>query len=165
MNEFSLTMEAGEEIVFGPVTSSKTTSISGGAGPSQGSVSRTVGRTVGVTNRRVIIEDSQAPDRSQAIPNDQVQMISIKRKQVGGQETITIASLQTASGDKVKVDLPGIDARQESLLRQTFPSAQIGESKGLSKGATIAIVVVAGLAALCCFVTFGVPLILRLFNR
>ena len=84
MSEFtSVEMQPGEEIVFGPVTSTKTTSFSGGSGPSQGSISRTVGRTVGVTNRRLVIEDMQDPGKSTVIPNDQVKKVFIKRKKKG----------------------------------------------------------------------------------
>lgn len=166
MNRFSSTeLEAGEELVFGPVTSSKTTSFSGGRGPSQGSASRTVGRTVGITNRRVIIENTQSPDKSRVVSNDQVQSVSIKRKQRGGRATITITKLQTATGTSVKVDLPGIDAGKESLLTQTFPNAEITEPKGMSKGVIIAIAVVGGLAVLCCLITFVGPLIASLFAQ
>ena len=156
MNKFTnVEMQPGEEIVFGPVTSTKTTSVSGGTGPSQGSVSRTVGRTVGVTNQRVVIEDTQAPGKSTVIPNDQVQKVFIKRKKKGEQESLTIAEIVTATGGKVKVDLPGINASRESQLSEVFPNAEISQASGLSKGAIIALVV-AGLAALCCLaVTFG----------
>lgn len=163
MNKFtSVEMQPGEEIVFGPVTSTKTTSVSGGGGPSQGSVSRTVGRTVGVTNRRVIIEDTQDPGKSTVIPNDQVQKVFIKRKKKGERESITIAKIETATGSTLKVDLPGIDANREAQLDETFPNAEISQAKGMSTGVIIALVV-AGVAVLCCLaVTFG-PLILRLF--
>jgi hypothetical protein len=163
VNEFtSLEMQPGEEIIFGPVTSTKTTSVSGGGGPSQGSISRTVGRTVGVTNRRVVIEDTQDPGKSTVIPNDQVQKVFIKRKKKGEQESITIAKIETATGSTVKVDLPGIDARREAQLGEIFPNAEISQAKGLSTGLII-VIVVAGLALLCCLVTYGIPLILRLF--
>ena len=53
-------LEAGEKIVFGPVTSTKPASLSGSGGPGQGqgSLSRTSGRTVGVTNQRVCIREA-----------------------------------------------------------------------------------------------------------
>lgn len=166
MNGFNqTTLEAGEEIVFGPVTSTKTTSFSGGAGPSQDSISSTSGRTVGVTNRRVVIEDMQSPEKSKIIPNDQVQRVSIKRKQKGGQETITISKVETASGAAVKVDLPGISARQEPRLNEIFPNAEIGAAKGLSKGLIIALAVVGGLIVICCLITVVGPLIGQLFAK
>ena len=163
MSEFiGIELQTGERIVFGPVTSAKTSSFSGGAGPSQGTVSRTTGRTVGVTNQRVIIQDAQAPDKIQSIPAEQVQRVSIKHKKLGGQDTITIAQVRTASGTTVKVDLPGIDARQEGLLKETFPNAEISTASGPSKGVLIAIGVVAALAIICCLVTFGPLIIARL---
>ena len=156
MNEFtSVEMQPGEEIVFGPVTSTKTTSVSGGGGPSQGSLSRTVGRTVGVTNRRVVIEDTRDPGKSTVIPNDQVKKVFIKRKKQGEQESITVAKIETATGGTIKIDLPGIDARREAQLGETFPNAEISQASGMSTGVIIALVV-AGLAVLCCLaVTFG----------
>ena len=166
MNKFtSVEMQPGEEIVFGPVTSTKTTSVSGGSGPSQGSLSRTVGRTVGVTNRRVVIEDTQVPGKSTVIPNDQVQKVFIKRKKKGERESITITKIETATGGTVKVDLPGIDASRESQIGETFPNAEISQASGTSKGVIIAVAVVGGLALLCCLVLYGVPLILKLFNN
>jgi hypothetical protein len=158
-------MQPGEEIVFGPVTSAKTTSFGGGSGPSRGSVSRTVGRTVGVTNRRLVIEDLQDPRKAKIIPNDQVQKIFIKREKKGERESITIAKVETMTGSTVKVDLPGIDADREAQLGKAFPNAEISQAKGLSTGVIIA-VVVAGLAVLCCLaVTFGPMIAGLLFAR
>lgn len=162
MNEFtSISMQPGEEIVFGPVTSTKTTSVSGGTG----SVSRTVGRTVGVTNRRVVIEDTQTPGKGKTIPNDQVQKVFIKRKKKGDRESITLAKIETVTGSKVKVDLPGIDVDQEAQLGETFPNAEISQAKGLSTGVIIALAVV-GVAVLCCLaVTFGPMMAGFLFTK
>jgi hypothetical protein len=120
---------------------------------------------VGVTNQRIVIEDMQSPEKSKIIPNDQVQRVSIKRKQRGGQETITIAQVTTAAGATVKVDLPGINASQEARFGEVFPNAEIGAAKGLSKGAIIALAVVGGLIVICCLVTFVGPLIARLFAQ
>jgi hypothetical protein len=159
MTEFSsVEMQPGEEIVFGPVTSTKTTSFSGGTGPAQGSVSRTVGRTVGVTNRRVIIEDTQNIGKSTIIPNDQVQKVTIKRKKKGERESITIAKIETATGSSIKVDLPGIDTRRESKLSETFPNAEISQASGLPTGVIIALVVV-GVAVVCCLAVIVGPML------
>ena len=165
MTEFTgVEMQPGEEIVFGPVTSTKTTTVSAGTGPAQGGVSRTVGRTVGVTNRRVVIKDLQNPANSTVIPNDQVQKVTIKRKKKGEQESITIAKIETATGSSIKVDLPGIDARRETQLSETFPNAEVSQASGLSTGVIVALVV-AGVVVVCCLaVTFG-PLIAGLLAR
>ena len=152
----SIELEAGEEIIFGPVTSVKTTRLSGGAGPSQGSISRSSGRTVGITNRRIIIEDMQNPARSQVVRNEQVQRVSIRRKKQG----ITVASVQTAAGP-VRVNLPRVSPQKESLLAATFPNAEIGAPKGLPKGVVIAASVVVGFVALCCIVSIVGPMLSR----
>ena len=157
MNGLKVTkLEKGEEIVFGPVTSTKTTSFSGGAGPSQGSISRSSGRTVAVTNRRVIVEDLDDPNRSRFVSNDDVKRVSIKRKNQG----ITIAKVHTAS-ETVNVHLPRISPEKESLLAATFPKAEIGAPKGVPKGVVIAASVVAGLVALCCLAAIVGPMISR----
>jgi len=157
MNGLEFTeLEAGEEIVFGPVTSVKTTSFSGGAGPSRGGISRRSGRTVCITDRRIIIEDLEDPARSRVFPNDHVQVVSIKRKKDG----ITVAKVQTGSRT-VRIDLPGISPQKESLLATTFPNAEIGTAQGLPKGAVIAASVVVGLVALCCLVSIIGPMLSR----
>ena len=164
MSQLSTDMQAGEEIVFGPVTSTKTTSVSGGGGASQGSLSRTVGRTVAVTDQRIVIEDTQDPTKSTTVPNHEVQKVTIKRKKRGEQVTITIAKVETATGSTVKVDLPGIDARREAQIGEVFPNAEVAEAKGLPTAAIIAIIVVGLLAVCCAAVTFG-PLIAALFAK
>ena len=47
--------------------------------------------------------------------------VFIKHKQREGQPTITIAQVQTASGATVKVGLPGINPRKETLLGDSLP--------------------------------------------
>ena len=157
MNELKHTeLQAGEEILFGPVTSIKTTSFSGGTGPSQGSISRSSGRTVAVTNQRIIIEDVDDPTQSTVISNARVERVSIKRKKLG----ITIARVQTASGT-VNVDLPRVGLEKEPLLATTFPNAEIGTPKGIPKPVVIAAGVVGGLLALCCLVSVVVPMLTK----
>ena len=87
--------------------------------------------------------------------------VFIKHKQRGEQPTITIAQVQTASGATVKVGLPGINPRKETLLGETFPNAEIATDKGALgfQGAKIAVAVVAGLVILCCLVLFVGPII------
>jgi hypothetical protein len=111
---------------------------------------------VGITNRRIIIEDMQHPARSRVVPNEQVQRVSIKRKKRG----ITVASVQTASGT-VSVNLPGVSPERESLLGTTFTNAEISVSKGLPKGVVIGASVVVGLMALCCLVSIIGPMLSR----
>ena len=149
-------LEPGEEIVFGPVTSTKTTSFSGGAGPSQGSISRSSGRSVAVTNRRVIIEDLDDPSRSSVVPNDSVERVFIKRKKQG----ITIARVETGSAS-VHVGLPGVGLQKESLLAATFPNAEIGARKTVPRGVVIAAGVGAVLLALCCLVAIIGPMLTK----
>jgi hypothetical protein len=167
MTEFTrVEFEEGEGMVFGPVSISKARGFAVGGRASQPGTSRTVARrTVGITDRRLIIEDLLRPDRSRIIPNDQVQTVSIKRERFGPRETITIARIRTDAGASVNLNLPGIEAGKESLIGDTFPYAQITEGKGPSKGVLVAIALIAGLALLCCMTLYVGPLIARLFAQ
>jgi hypothetical protein len=119
----------GESIVFGPITSSSTTSFSGGTGAQQGSVSKSSGRTVGVTNQRVVVEDLDSPDKTQTYSNDTVRRVYVKRTQRGNVATLTLSRIETASGQVVKLKIMGIPAQAESRLKETFPNAEIAQDK------------------------------------
>ena len=162
MNRFRrIELEDGEKLAFGPVTRTKTTTFSAGPGGAQGSgfgtpgsqlqqegISWSSGHTVGITNRRVIVEDLQSPDKSKIVPNEAVSRVFIRRKG----DTFAIAKVQTASGQTFKLNLGGIPIQDEPLLQQTFPQAEITTSSGIlsSKGCLIALIVVGVLAALAC---------------
>ena len=134
MRGFKFTeLEEGEKILFGPITFTKTTSFSstGGAGPGPATrhqVSKVKGSTIGVTDRRVIVEDLESPDKTRITPNEKVQRVFIKRKQKGGRQTITLSKLQTTSG-QVKLNIQGLPAGAEGVLKETFPNAEIAEDK------------------------------------
>jgi hypothetical protein len=164
VNSFNFTeLEAGEELVFGPVTSTKTTNVSGSSGaPGQGGIfSLTSGRTVGVTNQRVIVEDLESPDRTQVVPNANVQRVFIKRQQRQGQSSVNLVKVQTASGP-VKLDIKGLPAQAEAMLESTFPNAEIVHGGGSKVGLIIAIVVLGGIFLLC-VLPFIIAAVGRLF--
>jgi len=155
-------LETEEKIVFGPITKTRTTSISGGSGPGQqGGLSRSSGSTVGVTNRRVIIEDLDTPKMTQIIPNANVQQVFIKRRQRKGQPSLTLVKAKTTSGRTAKLDIKGLPAQAETTLQETFPNAEIVQSKG-GIGSKILLIVVILIAAVV-FFTCVLPLILRIF--
>ena len=130
MNAFKFTeLEDGETIVFGPVTFTKTTNLSGGTGPTQSSVSKTSGRAVGITSQRIVVEDIESPEKTQVVRNADVQRVFVKRKQSGGRSTITLTKAQTGSGQAVKLEIKGLPAQAETLLQSTFPNAEIVQDK------------------------------------
>ena len=135
MRGFKFTeLEEGEKILFGPITFTQSTSFSssGGAGPgpaTQHQVSKTKGSTVGVTDRRVIVEDLESPEKTQITPNEKVQRVFVKRKQQGGRQTLSLSKLQTASGQVVKLNIQGLPGGAEGKLKETFPNAEIAEDK------------------------------------
>jgi hypothetical protein len=132
MSEFYFTqLEEGEKMVFGPVTSSKSSSASFSSGDQQvGGTTRTVERKVGVTDRRIIAEQSGSPSGTRIVPNDEVKTVFIRREKFGGQPHLAIASVQTRSGQTVTLNLRGLNAQAEGAIEQAFPNATIQEKKG-----------------------------------
>lgn len=152
-------LQEGESIVFGPITTTRSANVSAG----QGSVSHTSGRTVGVTTLRVIAEDLDSPDKTQILANTDVKQVAIKRHQGQAQSSITLVSVTTPHGHSVKLDIKGLPAQAETLIKKTFPNAEIHESKG-SKVLLIIGIVIAAIILLACVVPMLVPLILRIFG-
>ena len=157
MNQLQHTqLESGEEIVFGPVTSTRTVSA-GGTGPGQGrgrpgqagSLSHVSGRLVCVTNVRIIIEDLQSADKTQIIPNGDVTRVFFKRKVHQGQPSLAITKAATRSGQNVKLDIKWLPEAAEAQIREVFAGAGVTPEKG-SKVFLIAVAVVVGLGILVC---------------
>ncbi len=167
MNSFSFSeLEAGEELVFGPVTSTKTVSMSGsgGAPGQEGSLSHTSGRTVGVTNRRVIIEDLASPAKTQIVLNADVRRVFVKRRQQQGQSFIDLVRVQTVSGQNLKLDIKRLPAQAEAMLQTTFPQAEIVQGKG-GAGGKVVLIVAAALFFLACVLPVLILLLLKLFAQ
>jgi hypothetical protein len=113
-------LEDGERIVFGPITFTQTTSLSGGAGAGQSSVSKTSGRTVGVTNQRVIVEDLDSPGKTQTCANADVQRVYVQRKQRRGQLNVDLTKVQTASGQTIKLGIMGSPTQRSSRTKSAL---------------------------------------------
>ena len=156
-------VQEGETIVFGPITTTRSTSVSASGGTGQGSISRSSGRTVGVTSRRVIAEDLSSPDKTQIMPNAEVTQVTVKRQQRNNQPTLTLVSVTSASGRSIKLDIKGLPAQAEQALQETFPNAEIAERKG-SKVLLIIAIVVGAIIVLSCVLPMLISLILRLFG-
>ena len=127
-----------------------------------GGLSHTSGRTVGVTSQRIIVEDLKSPDRTQIVPNTDVQRVFIKRQQRQGRSSITLVKAQTASGQGVKLDVKGLPDQAENLLQGTFPNVEIVHGGGSRVGLIIAIVVLGGIFLLCAL-PFIIAAVGRLF--
>jgi len=134
-------LEAEERLVFGPVTFTKTASFSGGIGSARSSVSKTSGHTAGVTNRRVIVEDINSPEKTQEVQNAAVERVYIRRKQQKGRASITLWKVQAASGQSLKLDIKGLPAQAEGMMQTMFPNAEIIEEKAKGCGCPIAAVI------------------------
>ena len=117
--------------MIGPVTFSSSSSLSFNAGGTQSAqVSQTNRRKVGITNRRVIIEQGGQPHGTQIISNADVKRVYVRREKFG----IKVERIETNSGEKVKLDIAGLNARDEVRLFKLFPNAEIGQRKGLFGG-------------------------------
>lgn len=156
-------LEAGEEIVFGPMTKTTTTNVSGSSDTGGGSLSHRSGRTVGVTTQRVIVEDLQRPEESQIIDNTDVREVFIRRQHRQGAASITLVKVKAANGQTVKLDMKGLPGQSDALLEKTFASAEIKESKG-GTGAKI-LLIAAILVGLVIILACVLPLIAGLFVR
>ncbi|MBN2393156.1 MAG: hypothetical protein JXR84_20670 [Anaerolineae bacterium] len=132
MAEFTYTpLEEGEVVVIGPVTFSSSSSLSFNAGGTQSAqVSQTNRRKVGITNRRVIIERGGQPQGTQIISNADIKRVYVRREKFGTK----IEQIETTGGQKVKLDIAGLSARDEARLFKLFPNAEIGQRKGLFGG-------------------------------
>ncbi len=125
------TLEEGEVMVIGPVTFSSSSSFSVSAGGAQGAqVSRTNTRTIGITTRRVIVEQGSQPNATQIVANADVKRVYVRREKVGTK----IEKVETNRGQTVKLGLGGLRPVEEAGLFEIFPAAEIGEQKGLFGG-------------------------------
>ena len=132
MAEFTYTpLEEGEVVVIGPVTFSSSSSLSFNAGGTQSAqVSQTNRRKVGITNRRVIIEQGGQPQGTQIISNADVKRVYVRREKFGTK----VERIETTNSQKVKLNIAGLNARDEARLFKLFPNAEIGQRKGLFGG-------------------------------
>ena len=130
MRGFKFTeLQDDEKMVFGPVTFTRTTSVSGGAGGAQQGASKTNGETIGITDQRVIIEDLNSASKTKIVPNDEVQKVLIKRKTKNGRTTIKLSKVQSAKGS-YKVNIQGLPEQAETELQALFPNAEIAQESG-----------------------------------
>ena len=161
----SIELGSDETIVFGPVTTTRNISVSGQpAGTTQQQLTHASGRTIGVTNQRIVIEDLKDSSKSKIIPNDQVQRVFISTKHRQGQASSELERVELTSGQSVKLDLKGLPAQAEATLKEIFPQAEIVQGKGGSKGVKI-IAILAGVAIfLFCILPVLILLIGRLIN-
>ena len=120
-------LQDGERIVYGPVTFTQTANFGGGTGPAQSNVSKSSGRTVGVTNRRVIVEDLNSADKTKVYDVTDIQRVLVKRKQRHGKQNLDLTKVQTTSGQTVKLGIMGLPAQAESGLKETFPNAEVAQ--------------------------------------
>ena len=132
MSAFPFTqLEEGEVMVIGPITfsSSSSFSVSGPTGQSA-QVGRTKQRVMGVTNRRIIVEQSDQPNATQIVANADVKRVYFKRDKFGGK----IEKVETSRGQTVELNIGGLNPIHEARLFELFPNAEIGQKKGLFGG-------------------------------
>lgn len=121
-------LDPDEKIVYGPVTTTKSFSVGGtpshgvGSAPvssleAQQQLTYQSGRTVGVTIKRVVVEDLEDPDKTLTIPNDQITQVYIMREQIKDQPSLTLEKVGSTSGQWVNLDIRGLSAQTEGRVR------------------------------------------------
>ncbi|MBN1889329.1 MAG: hypothetical protein JW850_15145 [Thermoflexales bacterium] len=131
MSAFTYTqLEEGEVVVIGPVTFSSSVSFSAGSGQQSAQLSRKNERKIGITNRRVIVEQGDQAQGAQIVANADVKRVYVRREKFGTK----VEKIETQRGQTVKLDMAGLGPMDEARLFELFPSAEIGESKGLFGG-------------------------------
>ncbi len=163
-------LEPGEEILFGPVTTTKSVSFSSAPVQQPGrpqirpaleqqQVSRTSGQTVGVTNRRVVIEDLNDSSKTRIIPNEQVRRVFVKARQRQGRPSLTLEKVATAGGPPLKLNIQGLPDDLEAF-QVAFPQAEIIQSKG---SPALKIVVILG--GIVIFLACVLPVLIYLVGK
>ncbi|MBA2340968.1 MAG: hypothetical protein H0V88_11270 [Pyrinomonadaceae bacterium] len=127
MSDFQYTpLMPGEEIVFGVSTSTSSSSsqtiVNGVVAASNNEQTE---RRAGITNKRVIVEHANAPERTVVVSNAEVRRIKLKRVDFMGEQTLTLEAIEFATGEAIDLDITFIDAQDEPRLRELFSGAAI----------------------------------------
>ncbi|KAA3642939.1 MAG: hypothetical protein DWQ07_20670 [Chloroflexi bacterium] len=119
--------EDNEEVVFGPAISTENSKLFVDAQDPgrEGEATHTVLRRVAVTNKRVVVEDG---DTCILMPNHAVKNIVVKRAVEG---EWTLLRVENDRGQRIRLEIPQLNANDEIQLAQTFPNAKLQENKGL----------------------------------
>ena len=125
MSNFSFSLPEGEEMIFGvtDASSSRDASASG----AQDATHESSKRRIGITNRRVLI-DEETPDRTIMAPNDEVVGVVLKKSEFMGKTQLSLVSMSMKNGDHVEVGLGFLKAEDEARLQQLFPNARFNVS-------------------------------------
>ena len=123
-------LEDGEEIVFGPHTSSSRTTMSVHRTNDPDHATHTSIRIVCVTPKRIIIESG---DSALNIPCKEIQIVSINRNPGKvGPHTFDILRVKSKNGSIIHLDIPEIPGHLETELAAIFPNAQVRNNKGIA---------------------------------
>jgi hypothetical protein len=154
-------LEPDEEIVFGPLTRTKTGLFSvteprqqpgmDASHSQRANLSGASGQIIGITNLRVIIEDLKSSDKTRTYTVRDVRQVYVRRRARHGQEKLLLTRILADYGQMIRLNL-SIPTHAEELIRETFTNAEIIADKGPvgSKGCLIAVAMALALAALVC---------------
>ena len=120
-------LEENEDIVFGPAISAETSKllVEAQEADREGQATHTALRRVAVTNKRVVVEDG---DTCIFMPNHAVTNIVVKRAAEGEWSLLRV---ENDRGQRIRLDIPQLNADDEAQLPLTFPNAKLQENKGL----------------------------------
>ncbi|HEY3802524.1 MAG TPA: hypothetical protein VGL61_07940 [Kofleriaceae bacterium] len=117
-------LEPDEHVVFGISLETSSSSFSV-QGISVGGSSKEVRKAI--TDQRVIVEVSTGDVT--AVPNGEVKTVTIQREKQMGVDVLRIVSVANAAGQKIGLDLGGIDPGHEARIQQLFPAATLAMKK------------------------------------
>ncbi len=115
----------GETIVWGISSSSSSVSFGFSRGGQTGGASSARMRLVGVTNQRIIIEESQDASKTVIVPNEDVTRVELRRDKFG----VALTKIETKRGQKIDVKLIGLTPPQAMQVNQVFPNAKVDAPK------------------------------------
>ena len=125
---FTNKLEAGEEIIFGPVVTDLELKSGRQSDLHQITAAPDANRTVAITNQHILVATGS---RMITIPNDNVRLIYLgQQKTKSGRSTYTLLRAYRTSNQVAQLDIPGLDESGKARLGEIFPNAEIQVRSG-----------------------------------
>ncbi len=124
-------LDSDEEMIFGPLRIAKNKSPQSSPKPTASTptmVNRI--RKIGLTSKRLIIEQGEMADANYIIPNCEIKTIIIRREKSSGYPRLVLEAVQTISGETTPVDLTLMDPQAEAKIKAVFPNVRLQVKRG-----------------------------------
>jgi hypothetical protein len=121
MSDFSFSLMDGEEMVLGVAEIASSSDV--GAPDARDAVHASSKRRIGISNRRVMI-DEETPDRTIIVPNDEVVGVVLKKNTFMSETQLSLVALEMKNGGRIEVGLSFLPLDDEARLKRLFPNAR-----------------------------------------